>query len=270
MPIAQPVSQLDPPPNPADHQRYSEFAPKVFYDLSVQEVTQKFHPAMPATTLWGYGGNVPGPTIMAHYGDPVLLRIRNLPANHVGFGLPSIATHLHNGHNASESDGYPADFVDAGAFRDHHYPNWPAGGDPREVMNTLWYHDHREDFTAQNVVRGLAAFYLLFDELDSGNENDPNENAFHLPSGAYDIPMMFKTAPTGPTDNSSTTLALLPVPSQQWPRLHPDQQRRKHAALADSGSQCHAERGRPRRGDRRFLWSQEGRSDLSGQQHGTT
>ena len=40
----------------------------------------------------------------------------------------------------------------------------PAGGDPLEIMSTLWYHDHRQDFTAQNVAMGLAGFYLLFDD----------------------------------------------------------------------------------------------------------
>jgi FtsP/CotA-like multicopper oxidase with cupredoxin domain len=192
MPIAQPVSQLDPAPNPGAHQRYSEFQPKVFYDMVTQEVMQKFHPEMPPNAVWGYGGNVPGPTIHARYGEPVLMRIRNnLPANHVGFGLPSIATHLHNGHTASESDGYPGDYIASGAYRDHHYANWPAGGNPLEVMNTLWYHDHCLDFTAQNVVKGLAGFYLLFDELDSGDEKDINPKAFRLPSGAFDVPLMF-------------------------------------------------------------------------------
>ncbi len=78
-----------------------------------------------------------------------------------------------------------------GEFHDHHYPNVLAGGDPREALNTLWYHDHRGDFTAQNVYKGLAGMYLLFDEVDSGDENDTNPNALRLPSGEYDVPMVF-------------------------------------------------------------------------------
>ena len=54
----------------------------------------------------------------------------------------------------------------------------------------LWYHDHRLDFTAPNVYAGLSGFYLLFDELDSGNERDTNPAAFRLPSGRYDIPLI--------------------------------------------------------------------------------
>ena len=67
----------------------------------------------------------------------------------------------------------------------------PAGQDPREALGTLWYHDHRADFTAQNVYKGLAGMALFFDEQDSGFENDPNPDAFRLPSGDHDVPMIF-------------------------------------------------------------------------------
>src|SRR6266478_4690480 len=138
MPQAKPADRLDPSPNPANHQRYSEFAPKIFYDVNVQEAPHNFHPELPPNVVWGYGGILPGPTIHARYGEPALVRMRNnLPKNHIGFGLPSIATHLHNGHTASESDGFPGDFHDSGTFYDHHYANWPAAADPREIMNTL-------------------------------------------------------------------------------------------------------------------------------------
>jgi FtsP/CotA-like multicopper oxidase with cupredoxin domain len=178
MPIAEPVPQLDPPPVPGDHQRYDEFQPKFLYDMPVMEIMHKFHPDLPPNPVWGHHGMIPGPTIHARYGDPALMRIRNLlPPDHVGVGLPKLATHLHNGNTASESDGCPLDLCDPGQYRDHHYANAPAGGDPREIMNTLWYHDHCNDFTAQNVVKGLSAFYLLFDTLDSGDETDPNPAA---------------------------------------------------------------------------------------------
>ncbi|HEV8129982.1 MAG TPA: multicopper oxidase domain-containing protein [Acidobacteriota bacterium] len=191
MPIAQPVDHLNPAPVPGNHQRYAEFLPKFLYDMPVKDFMHKFHPDLPPNPVWGYDGMIPGPTIHARYGEPALMRIRNLlPPNYVGVGLPKLSTHLHNGNTASESDGYPMDLVEPGTYRDHHYGNAPAGGDPREIMNTLWYHDHCNDFTAQNVAKGLSAFYLLFDTLDSGDENDPNPAAFRLPSGQYDIPMV--------------------------------------------------------------------------------
>jgi FtsP/CotA-like multicopper oxidase with cupredoxin domain len=127
------------------------------------------------------------------------VRFRNeLPADHVGFGIPSVITHLHNGHTASESDGFPLDFYGVGQHRDHHYANilagydaFPPNGDEREALGTLFYHDHRLDFTAPNVYKGLLGFYLLFDERDSGDETDPNPRAFRLPSGEFDVPLVF-------------------------------------------------------------------------------
>jgi FtsP/CotA-like multicopper oxidase with cupredoxin domain len=201
MPIAQPIKPnlLNPPPDPARHQRYNEFLPKKFYVQHEQEFAQSYHPDYPLTVNWGFDNVCPGPTFKAWYGEPIFVRRHNdLPANHVGIGLPSTTTHLHNSHSASESDGNPLDYIDSGQFYDYHYPNFRAGinqyggnGDVRETLTTLWYHDHRMDYTSQNVYAGLTGFYLLFDELDSDNEKDKNPHAFRLPSGKYDIPMIF-------------------------------------------------------------------------------
>lgn len=196
-----------------DHQRWANFAPAKFYELRVKPARHSFHPELPEQDVWGYDGMMPGPTFVARYGEPVLVRIHNeLPANHVGYGSPEISTHLHNLHCGSESDGFTGDYYSAtkygptmtgpGAYKDHLYSNCYAGydsssstdGDSREALGTLWYHDHRLDYTAQNVYRGLSGFYLLFDELDSGDENDPNPAALRLPSGVgkYDIPLVFQ------------------------------------------------------------------------------
>src|SRR3989475_1895923 len=191
-PVAQAVQTLEPAPDPAAHQRYSEFPPRVFYEIHQKEAKHSFHPDLPENLIWGFAGIFPGPTFHARYGEPIIARFYNdLPANHVGFGIPETSTHLHNAHTASESDGFPTDFFFSGQFKDNHYPNIYAGGDPREALGTLWYHDHRVDFTTQNVYKGLAGFFILFDKLDSGNENDPNKDALHLPSGKFDIPLVF-------------------------------------------------------------------------------
>ncbi|MBA3755819.1 MAG: multicopper oxidase domain-containing protein [Nitrosomonas sp.] len=179
--------------------------------------------------MWTYVGRTENdndhasPTIFAHYGRPVILRLHNeLPANHgsgssqlTGFGTPEISLHLHNQHTPSESDGFPGDYFSAtkfgptlggpGQFKDHFYPNIyagydefpkgpnnPVGGDKREALGTLWYHDHTLDFTAANASRGMAGFYLLYDEIDSGNEHDTNPKALRLPSHPYDYPLLFQ------------------------------------------------------------------------------
>jgi FtsP/CotA-like multicopper oxidase with cupredoxin domain len=106
-------------------------------------------------------------------------------------------------HSPSESDGFPCDFFASGKFYDHHYANVLAGfasthqpdGDVNESLSTLWYHDHRVDFTAQNVYKGLAGFYLLYNQFDTGNEL----TGFRLPGvpGSdfyapiqFDVPLM--------------------------------------------------------------------------------
>ena len=186
------------------------------YELHVKEAMHVFNPAYPAQNIWGYDGMYPGPTFHARYGKTVVTRLFNeLPQNHVGFGSPEISMHLHNLHTPSESDGFPGDYfspnkagptlLNPGSYKDHCYPNVYAGydksretdpnaiGDPREALGTLWYHDHTLDSTGANVIKGLSGFYLLFDDVDSGNENDfDNPKALRLPSGDYDVPIMFQ------------------------------------------------------------------------------
>jgi FtsP/CotA-like multicopper oxidase with cupredoxin domain len=196
-PVKQPVERLVPPPDPRAHQLYKKYLPKKFYEIREQEFTWCYHPDAPydkGSVSWGFDGSTPGPTYHARYGEPVLVRRYNeLPTvgvSKVSFALPSTTTHLHNGHTASESDGQPQDWIDSGEFWDHHYGNFPARHDPREQLTTLWYHDHRMDFTAANVYAGLDGFYLLFDDEDSNDENDPNPRAWRLPSGKYDVPLI--------------------------------------------------------------------------------
>ncbi len=193
-PIAQPVPEdtLTPRPNPGRHQRYGEFHPRKFYVQREQQFLWLYHPDLPPTPTWGWDGVSPGATFHAYYGEPIFVRRYNdLPeVNTLGFGLASTTIHLHNSHTASESDGYPGDWKDPDEFWDHHYTNYEAGGDERERMNSLWYHDHRMDFTAPNVYAGLSGFYFLFDPRDSNNENDPSPQAWRLPSGRYNIPLM--------------------------------------------------------------------------------
>ena len=187
--------------SPGTHQfmERADFKPRFAYESHVKEnPSHSFHPAIgPVTRIWGYDGVFPGPVFHAKYGESIMVRFFNeLPANHVGFGIPSISTHLHNGHTASESDGYPGNFFDSGTCWDNLYPNVlngftasPETNDPREAMGTLWYHDHWQDFTAQNVYAGLAGGYLLFDDLDCNDET--NTDGLQLPSGKYDVLLAF-------------------------------------------------------------------------------
>ena len=189
-PVKTPVASLSPAPDTSKFQYYNQFPAKEYYDVDVKEFLQSFHPTYPLNKMWGYDGMFPGVLFKARYGSPMIVRFRNnLPATSTGFGDPNIITHLHNAHSGSESDGFPGDFYASGAYKDHHYPHMLAGGDPNEALNTLWYHDHRLEFTAANTYKGLAGPFMLFDAVDSGDETDTTPGALRLPSGDYDVPL---------------------------------------------------------------------------------
>ena len=224
MPVKQPVSSLSPAPTVNPNTSAGEgrtrphqapgvglpFPPPVLYQVTQQPGTVNMSNQLPAQTIWGFDGISPGPTYMSHYGSAALVRnVNNLPSSNGGFGINSVTTHLHNSHTPSESDGFPCDYFAQGQFYDQYYPNIQAGfasdhaptGDINESLSTLWYHDHRVDFTSQNTYKGLAGFYLLFNQFDTGNET----TGFHLPTFPdFDIPMLFADRCFDPTSGLLT------------------------------------------------------------------
>jgi FtsP/CotA-like multicopper oxidase with cupredoxin domain len=188
------------------------FAPHKVFEVRQREAAGRPSPALPMQHGWGYDGNIPGMTFHARYGEQMLVRWRNeLPADNGGFGIAQTSTHVHNCHNPPESDGFPTSYypnpqiaaISNATFYDAHYPNALAGfasthapnGDINESLSTMWYHDHRIDFTAQNTYKGLAGFYLMFNQFDTGDETtgfrlpgvrDPNDFYANV---QYDIPL---------------------------------------------------------------------------------
>ncbi|HXB53831.1 MAG TPA: multicopper oxidase domain-containing protein [Vicinamibacteria bacterium] len=228
MPVAQTVPFLSPTPTlcpntgagevrAACHQAPqldgSRFpvVPSALYRFTQQVIQAVQSPDLPPQAIWGFSDGVhstsPGPTYRAQYGKPQLTRnINALPpaSQNGGFGIPSVTTHLHNAHNPSESDGNPCDFYSPGHFCDQYYPNVLAGfnsdhqpeGDINESLSTLWYHDHRVDFTSQNTYKGLVGFYCLFNQFDTGSD----DTGFRLPDfPQHDIPLVFADKVYDPT-----------------------------------------------------------------------
>ena len=191
----------------------------------------RFHPNMPAQdhlALWTFDGTFPPKLLNVRYGNPMLMRHYNaLPidvAANRGFGLHTLSTHEHNGHNPAESDGYTNAFFFPGQFYDYRWPMTLAGsdtinttaaddragypdgaggiqtipGDWRETMSTHWFHDHMLDFTAQNVYKGNVAMMNYYSALDRGNEGIDDGVNLRLPSGTgldwgnrdYDVNLM--------------------------------------------------------------------------------
>ena len=177
----------------------------------------RLHPNLPVQaqqSLWTFDGTFPPKLLKVRYGEPVIMRHHNaLPVDvsaNRGFGLHTITTHEHNGHNPAESDGFANAFFFPGQFYDYRWPVTLAGhdsintdatdpragapdgnggitklaGDWRETMSTHWFHDHMLDFTAQNVYKGNVAMMNYYSALDRGNEGLEDGVNLRLPSGS--------------------------------------------------------------------------------------
>jgi FtsP/CotA-like multicopper oxidase with cupredoxin domain len=163
------------------------------YELTISEFKQKLHRDLPSTTVWGFDGSYPGPTIEASVNQPVSVHWINdlrdtngmLRTNHflpvdvcldgpnVHGAVPRVVTHLHGGHVTPANDGYPENTFLPGESATTFYPNLQPPG-------TIWYHDHALGITRLNVYMGLAGFYLIRDAIEA---------ELGLPTGEYEIPL---------------------------------------------------------------------------------
>lgn len=222
---------LDPPVGMVEHGiapefwgRVGNFSPEEFwgmhatipfYEVRIREFEAELLPPVtidgvktrPKTTLWGYDGQVPGPTFVTDALRPVVVRYHDDlhdPADPERLHAET-SVHLHGAHTPAHSDGHPAFLICPGKARDYFYPVGvpkKAGADPMgpghwdetEVPSTMWYHDHANDITAHNALMGLAGFWLLSDriekELVQGKPKpDGTRTPPLLPGGAQDIPI---------------------------------------------------------------------------------
>jgi spore coat protein A len=163
------------------------------YEIAITQFTQKLHRDLPATTVWGFAGSYPGPTLETTRDLPITVTwindlrdsLGSLRTNHylnvdlclhgpdMEGATARIVTHLHGGHVPPESDGYPEDTILPGETDTYFYPN-------TQLPATLWYHDHALGITRLNVYMGLAGFYLV---------RDATEASLGLPSGEFEIPL---------------------------------------------------------------------------------
>ena len=182
-----------------------------------------FHPGLPAqqpNSIWTYGsgqtgnGTLPPFLIKLRYGEPATLRVyNNTPVDRTqnnGFGRNESQLHFHNAHNGAESDGAANVHHFPGTFYDYRWsttlarrdkintqatdrrasgPDGNGGlvnvaGDWREIQGTLWAHDHRFFFTADNVYKGNLGMVNMYSGLDRGNEKLNDGVNLRLPSGS--------------------------------------------------------------------------------------
>lgn len=167
-----------------------------YYELTMKKARHRFHKNFPMTDVWGYNGEIPGPTIEAVKDQPTYVKyINRLPQKHflpIDSSLHGVnnsaevrtVVHLHGANVASASDGHPEAWYTQGyettgpMFKQavHAYTN-------HQPATTMWYHDHTMGLTRLNVVAGLAGFYLL---------RDAAEEKLNLPKGKYEIPLLIQ------------------------------------------------------------------------------
>jgi spore coat protein A len=186
---------LDPLPTPRVLRPKKRSKDITYYEVKMEEFFHQFHSELSQTKVWGYEGQLPGPTIEVEQGECTHVKwMNNLPDKHFlpidrtlhssGEHMPEVRTvvHLHGAEVEPESDGYPdawftRDFDKCGPRfiqKVYKYPN-------NQRPTTLWYHDHAAGITRLNVYAGLAGIYIIRNE---------QERALNLPSGSYEIPLV--------------------------------------------------------------------------------
>lgn len=174
-----------------------------YYEIPVTEFSTRLHPDLPATTLWGYDGQFPGPVIRARRNERIKVRFDNsgLPTDHLltvddrisgtkpedypdfDGPVPEVrtVTHFHGLNVAPESDGQAEMWTSpdgiTGPRFDTHVHDIPN----RQPRLTSSYHDHALGISRLNTYSGLVGFYFV---------RSRTEERLDLPAGEYDIPLM--------------------------------------------------------------------------------
>lgn len=142
-----------------------------FYSITITPFSKSFFPGLSPASLVGYDGQFPGPLFRIQRGRQTLIRF-------VNSGARVASVHLHGSFTRAPWDGWTADLLQPGEFKDYYYPN-TAGG------RTLWYHDHAEGVTTLNAYAGQVGMYIIVDE--------GVEARLGLPKGRFDVPLILSS-----------------------------------------------------------------------------
>jgi spore coat protein A len=169
------------------------------------------------TAILGYQGTFPGPTIetrrdravaVEHVNElsvPIVVHLHGGQVPAISDGFPTdlvLPRHGTGGRTGQRSTAGSTDGSTDGSMHDSMGDSMDGSmmdgvmPDPqanivsgsrvyrypgRQRAATLWYHDHRMDFTGPAVYRGLAGFHLI---------RDAEEDALDLPQGERELPLM--------------------------------------------------------------------------------
>ena len=194
----------------------------------------RLHSQLPATTVWAYEGQFPGPTIEVRSGKRLRVAwsndlegtiplvgvrapIAQAPANTPGYRSPDgslpagveiidgvaalppwTVTHLHGALTNAGNDGWAHNATLSGHAQLTEYPN-------EQKATTLWYHDHAMAVTRFNVQAGLTGMYLV---------RDLEEDDLDLPGGDHEVPLILtdRNLDTDPATGALTGQLLFKVP----------------------------------------------------------
>ena len=170
--------------------------PGVPASIRMNSFRQRIHRDLPPTSLWGYNGSWPGPTIEVRRGQPFSVNwFNHLPPRHflpLDFTVhgeeqtvPPVraVVHVHGAQTLPEDDGYPDAWITPDGKKGVAYKPGPNHFPNAQPATTLWYHDHAIGITRLNIYAGLAGFYLI---------RDDQEDTLNLPAGQYEIPLMLQ------------------------------------------------------------------------------
>jgi spore coat protein A len=210
--VSPPMTKwIDPLPVPpaASPVTNPQFKQSDYYEIAMTAHQHQFHSDLGPATVWTYGvagqpGVYLGPTIVAQSGRPVVIKwINQLPTDVAEFplkdsidptlpgaDLPSgrAVPHLHGGHNAAEFDGTPMQWWTADGARGSAYVTDTFTYANDQPASLYWYHDHAMGVTRLQPYLGLAAGYLMFDNVDNGK----TINGQKVPSGPYHLPIVLQ------------------------------------------------------------------------------
>ncbi|HET6997322.1 MAG TPA: multicopper oxidase domain-containing protein, partial [Solirubrobacterales bacterium] len=178
--------------------------------VHIRAGVHSFHRELPASSIWGFEGTVPGPTIEAERGRPVTVEWRNeldgaypvsvtvAPQAADADGVPvqcvpglsggeldadaagltgHTVVHLHGALTPASYDGWAENLFAPGQPAVFHYPM-------EQRATLLWYHDHVMGTTKYDVYAGLAGLWIV---------RDDQERELGLPEGPpFELPLLIQ------------------------------------------------------------------------------
>lgn len=235
-PLSQPRF-VNPLPNPLDPRFiYAPASGAGAYEVGMFALSQQlglYDPESGAaltTPVWGYGGaaqqaglpfaTYPGRTFVVHRNSPITVQWSNdlfgashllpvdttlhwanpldAPLGDPFAGPVPVVPHVHGGHSESDSDGLPEYWWTPGeAITGPGFVKTLYSYANDQLAGTLWYHDHALGVTRLNVYAGLAGFYIMRDDVDTGLPDNPlglPANDLSAPGGPafYEIPIVIQ------------------------------------------------------------------------------